>query len=115
MGAQSASPLRSVRFGMFELELSGGELRKHGHRIRLQEQPLRLLVCLLENPGTVVSREELARKIWPGGTFVDYEHGLNAAVARLRQVLRDSAENPRYIETVARKGYRFVAPIAAIP
>src|SRR3954447_14712015 len=99
-----------LHFGPFELDTKAGELRKHGLRIRLQEQPLKLLLCLLESPGAVVSRQELAQQIWPEGPFVDYEHGLNTAAARLRQVLRDSAENPRYIETVARKGYRFVAP-----
>src|SRR3954453_10357 len=81
----------------------------------LQEQPFKVLLCLLENEGRVVSRQELTQRIWPDGTFVDYEHGLNAAVARLRQALRDSAENPRYIETVARKGYRFIAPVIEIP
>jgi DNA-binding winged helix-turn-helix (wHTH) protein len=114
MGPQSGSSMRLVRFGVFELDVSAGELRKHGHRIRLQEQPLRLLICLVENSGAVVSREALTRTIWPEGTFVDYENGLNTAVARLRQALRDSAENPRYIETIARRGYRFVAPIAEI-
>jgi DNA-binding winged helix-turn-helix (wHTH) protein len=115
MGPQPGSSMRLVRFGVFELDMVAGELRKHGHRIRLQEQPLRLLSCLVENSGTVVSRETLTRTIWPDGTFVDYENGLNTAVARLRQVLRDSAESPRYIETVARRGYRFVAPIMEIP
>lgn len=105
---------RLLRFGPFELDTKAGELSKHGISLRLQEQPFRLLVCLLENPGAVVSRDELARRIWADGTFVDYEHGLNAAVTRLRQVLRDSAENPRYIETVARRGYRFIAPVNEI-
>lgn len=100
-----------LHFGPFELDTKAGELRKNGLLIRLQEQPLRLLVCLLDRPGAVVSRQELIKRIWPEGTFVDYDHGLNAAAARLRQVLRDSAENPRYIETVSGKGYRFVAHI----
>src|SRR6185437_746718 len=111
MSAGPESKLTMVRFGPFELDISAGELRKHGTAIRLQEQPLRLLVCLLEKPGAVVSREELARRIWPDGTFVDFEHGLNAAATRLRRALCDSAESPRYVETVARKGYRFIAPL----
>jgi DNA-binding winged helix-turn-helix (wHTH) protein len=115
MKAQPESCRRTLRFGVFELDSSTGELRKHGHVISLQEQPLKVLLCLLENEGAVVSRHELTQKIWSDGTFIDYEHGLNAAVARLRQALRDSAENPRYIETVARKGYRFIAPVTEIP
>jgi DNA-binding winged helix-turn-helix (wHTH) protein/Tfp pilus assembly protein PilF len=104
-------PDRLVRFGVFEFHLDSGELKKHGHTLRLQEQPRKLLHALLVQPGALVSRQELAETIWDQGTFVDFEHGLNAAVARLRQLLRDSAENPRYIETVSRKGYRFVAPL----
>ena len=106
---------RCLRFGVFELDTKASELRKHGVRIRLQEQPFKLLLCLLENPGVILSRQELASELWPEGVFVDYEHGLNAAVTRLRQALRDSAENPRYIETVARKGYRFIAPVVEMP
>jgi DNA-binding winged helix-turn-helix (wHTH) protein len=99
------------RFGVFELNPETGELRKHGISIRLQDQPLKVLLCLLERPGFLCSRESLIRSIWNEGTFVDYEHGLNAAVTRLRQVLGDSADHPRYIETVGRKGYRFIAPV----
>src|SRR5690349_17365399 len=109
------SKVTSWRFGPFELDTDAGELCKHGAKIRLQEQPLKLLACLLEKPGSLISREELAQRIWPGGTFVDFEHGLNAAVTRLRRALCDSAESPRYIETVARKGYRFIAPISGSP
>jgi Tol biopolymer transport system component/DNA-binding winged helix-turn-helix (wHTH) protein len=111
MNSRPESLGKCLRFGAFELDMKAGELRKHGIRIRLQEQPLKLLFCLVEKPGTIISRQELAAELWPAGTFVDYEHGLNAAVTRLRQVLRDSADSPRYIETVARRGYRFVAPV----
>lgn len=104
-----------MRFGVFELDSVTGELTKNRHRLRLQEQPRKILQALIDRPGALVSRDELVREIWPDGIFVDYEHGLNAAVARLRQILHDSAESPRYIETVARKGYRFIAPIEPNP
>ena len=97
------------RFGRFEVDLSTGELRKNGLRIHIQEQPLRILGALLERAGEPVTREELRERLWPSDTFVDFERSLNAAVAKLRQVLGDSAEQPRYVETVARRGYRFVA------
>lgn len=113
MRSTAESRASVVRFGVFELDTEAGELRKNGHTVRLQEQPRKVLEALLRKPGILISREDLARDIWPEGIFVDYEHGLNAAVARLRQILRDSAEDPRYIETVARKGYRFVAPVDA--
>lgn len=115
MNPRPESQGRCLRFGVFELDTTTGELRKHGIRIRLQEQPLKLLLSLLNKPGTILSRQELAHELWPAGTFVDYEHGLNAAVTRLRQVLRDSAENPRYVETIARRVYRFVAPVMEMP
>src|SRR5713101_6539240 len=115
MGAQPELDRQCVRFGVFELNTATGELRKHGVRVRLQDQPLKLLLCLLETPGGICNREDLIRRIWPEGTFVDYEHGLNATVTRLRQVTGDSAESPRYIETVGRKGYRFIAPVERIP
>jgi TolB-like protein/DNA-binding winged helix-turn-helix (wHTH) protein len=99
-----------VRFGLFELSSRSGELRKRGLRIALQEQPLRILNALLERPGHVVSREELCRRLWPEGTFVDFEHSLNAAVRRLRTTLGDDAEVPRFVETVHKRGYRFLAP-----
>src|ERR1700756_1974010 len=98
-------------FGVFELDLRAGELGKHGLRVRLQEQPFQVLAALLEHPGEVVTREELQKKLWPEDTFVDFEHSLNAAVKRLRAALNDSADQPRYIETQARRGYRFVAPV----
>src|SRR5690242_12519135 len=108
MGTDPSPLRRLLRFGAFELDTATGELRKLGIRIRLQEQPFKLLLCLIEARGTVVSREDLIRTIWPEGTFVDYDHGLNAAITRVRQALGDSAERPRYIETAARKGYRFM-------
>lgn len=106
MAALPLSPV--IRFDNFELDLRAGELRNGGIRIRLQEQPLLILQTLLENPGQVVTSEELQKKIWPADTFVDFDHGLHAAVNRLRAALNDSADRPRYVETVARRGYRFV-------
>lgn len=100
-----------TRFGEYELDHRAGELRKGGLRIRLQEQPLLVLQTLLETPGEVVTREELQKRIWPADTFVDFDHGLNAAVNRLRAALSDSADKPRYIETVARRGYRFIGKL----
>jgi len=102
----------SVRFADFEVDLRAGELRKRGRRIRLQEQPFRVLSMLVERSGDVVSREELRQKLWPADTFVDFDHGLNSAVARLRETLNDSAEQPRYVETIPKRGYRFIAEIA---
>lgn len=99
------------RFGAFELDRELAELRKRGVRIKLQDQPYRLLCVLLENAGQVVTREALCSLLWPKDTFVEFERSLNAAVAKLRQTLGDSAENPRFIETVARRGYRFIAPV----
>lgn len=105
-------PVRSlVRFGVFEVDRGSGELRKRGVRIRLQEQPLKILMLLLDRPGEIVTREQLRQILWPEGTFVDFEHSLNAAVAKLRQALGDSAENPRFVETIPRRGYRFIAPV----
>ena len=98
-----------LRFGVFELDLRAGELRKHGLLVRLQEQPFQVLTMLLEHPGEVVTREELQRKLWPANTFVDFDHGLNKAINKIRDALGDSAESPRFVETVARRGYRFLA------
>src|SRR5271155_2426769 len=100
-----------LRFGVFELDLRAGELRKLGFRVRLQEQPLQILTMLLEHPGEVISREELQKKLWPADTFVDFDHGLNKAVSKIREALGDSAESPRFVETVARRGYRFLADV----
>jgi len=100
-----------VRFGTFELNLQTGELRKRGQKIKLQEQPLQVLAALLERPGEMVSREELRSKLWPADTFVDFDHSLNAAIKRLRDALGESADAPVFIETLARRGYRFIAPV----
>ena len=103
--------VRIARFGVFELNLAAGELRKNGAKLRLQEQPFRVLALLLERTGDVITREEIRQKLWPADTFVDFDHSLNTAVNKLREVLGDSASNPRYIETLARRGYRFIAPV----
>src|SRR5438034_6867096 len=103
-----------LRFGVFELDLRAGELRKHGLRLRLQEQPFQVLAMLLENHGEVVTREELQKKLWPADTFVDFDHGLNKAINKIRDALGDSAESPRFVETVARRGYRFVAEVKVV-
>jgi len=101
-----------VRFEAFELDLRAGELRKDGAKpIRLPEQPFRILTMLLEHPGEVVTREEIRKKLWPNDTIVEFEHSISAAMNRLRQALGDSADNPRYIETLARRGYRFICPV----
>src|ERR1700733_6935225 len=98
-----------LRFGVFEVDLRAGELRKHGLRVRLQEQPFQVLATLLEHPGEVVTREELQKKLWPADIFVDFDHGLNKAINKVREALGDSAESPRFVETVARRGYRFLS------
>ena len=111
MAPAAPSNSRTIGFGVFELDLKAGELRKSGLRIRLQEQPFQILVMLLEHPGETVTREEIQQKLWPADTFVDFEHGINAAVKRLREALDDSADNPRFVETLARRGYRFIDPV----
>jgi DNA-binding winged helix-turn-helix (wHTH) protein len=105
----TAPPSRIIRFGVFEINLATGELRQRGQKVKLQEQPFQILVALLERPGELVTREELHSKLWPADTFVDFDHGLNAAVKRLRDALGESAERPMFVETVARRGYRFMA------
>ena len=109
--AQAATPRRVVHFGVYELDFGTGELRKGGLKIKLQGQPFHVLAVLLEHPGELVTREELLSRLWPSGTFVDFDHGLNVAVKKLRRALSDSADNPRFIETLSRRGYRFVAPV----
>src|SRR5271169_659042 len=101
----------SFTFGPYEADLPSGELRKNGTRIKIQDLPLRLMSVLAENPGQVVTREELQKRLWPDDTFVNFEDGLNTAVRKLREALCDDAEKPRYIETVPRRGYRFIAPV----
>ena len=111
---QSTSVLRVVRFHNFELDLGKAELRKSGHKIKIQDQPLQILQILLERPGELVTRDELRKKIWPVETFVDFDHGLYSAITRLREALEDSAESPHFIETRPRKGYRFIVPIVVV-
>lgn len=104
---------RVARFGVFELDLSAGELRKNGVKLRLQGQPFQVLALLLERAGDVVTREELQQRLWPSDTFVDFDHSLNTAINKVREALGDSASSPRYVETLARRGYRFIAPLQA--
>jgi len=99
------------RFGTYEADPDSGELRKSGVRLRVQEQPFQVLLVLLERPSEVVTREELRQKLWPADTFVDFDHSLNTVINKLREALSDSAANPRFIETLARRGYRFLAPV----
>lgn len=105
---------RRYRFGSFEVDTTTGELRRQGLRIKLNAQPFQVLSLLLERPGELLTREEISRELWPDGTFVDYEHGVNSAVNRIREALGDTAGNPRFVETLARRGYRFVAPVERI-
>jgi DNA-binding winged helix-turn-helix (wHTH) protein len=100
-----------VRFGVFEANLRTKELYRQGHRVRLQEQPFDVLAVLLEHAGDLVTRDQLRERVWPGSVFVDFEHGLNRAVNKLRRALGDTAENSRFVETLARRGYRFTAPV----
>jgi DNA-binding winged helix-turn-helix (wHTH) protein len=106
-----SEPMLHVVFGAFELDVRAGELRKHGVKIRLQEQPFRVLLMLLERPGEVVLREEIRKKLWPNDTIVEFAPSINAAIQRLRDALGDSADQPRYVETVARRGYRFIGEL----
>jgi DNA-binding winged helix-turn-helix (wHTH) protein len=107
-------PARSYRFGVYEADAATGELRRQGLRVKLNAQPFQVLCMLLEQPGELLTREEICRKLWPDGTFVDYEHGVNSAVNRIREALGDTAGNPRFLETLARRGYRFLAPVKRI-
>jgi cholera toxin transcriptional activator len=102
------------RFGVYEVDLTSGELRKSGIRLRLPDQAFRVLVAMLERPSEVVTREDLRLKLWPDGTFVDFDHGLNTIINKLREILGDTAANPRFIETLARRGYRFIAPVELV-
>jgi cholera toxin transcriptional activator len=107
-------PATRYRFGVFEVDSTTGELRRKGVRVKLHSQPFQVLFMLLERPGEMLTREEICRELWPDGTFVDYEHGVNSAVNRLRDALGDKASNPRFIETLPRRGYRFLAPVERI-
>jgi DNA-binding winged helix-turn-helix (wHTH) protein len=107
-------PAPRYRFGVFEADATTGELRRQGVRVKLNAQPFQMLLILLERPGELLTREEISRQLWPEGTFVDYEHGLNSAVNRIREALGDTAGNPRFVETLTRRGYRFVAPVERI-
>jgi cholera toxin transcriptional activator len=100
-----------IRFAEYEADLRSGELRRQGHRLKLQDKPFQVLAALLQRPGELVTREELRQSLWAADTFVDFEHGLNTAVNKVREALRDSANNPRFIETLPRRGYRFIGPI----
>src|SRR5215469_3704085 len=104
-----------LRFGTYEVDLRSGELRKAGVRIKIQQQPLKLLGVLLEHPGDVVTREELQACIWPDASFGDFDQAVNIAIAKLRGALSDAADNPRFIETIPRRGYRFIAEVVALP
>ena len=104
-------PAARYRFGIFEVDSASGELRRSGIRVKLHAQPLQILLMLLDRPGEIVTREEICRELWPDGTFVDYDHGVNSALNRLREALGDKAGNPRYVETLARRGYRFVGQL----
>jgi len=107
-------PARRYRFGAFEADATTGELRRQGVLIKLNAQPFQVLLLLIERPGELLTREEISRELWPEGTFVDYEHGVNSAVNRIREALGDSASKPRFVLTMARRGYRFVAPVDRI-
>jgi DNA-binding winged helix-turn-helix (wHTH) protein len=111
----AVGPTRMLRFGVFEFDLRTGELTKSGRKVSIQEQPARVLVALLEQPGEVVSREELQRKVWRADTFVDFDTGINKAIAKIREALSDSADSPRFVETLPRRGYRFIAPVQTVP
>ena len=107
-------PSTRYRFGVFELDSASGELRRGGLRVKLHSQPAQVLIMLLERRGETLTREEICRELWPDGTFVDFEHGVNSAVNRLREALGDKAGNPRFVETLARRGYRFLIPVERI-
>ena len=104
-----------VRFGTFEADLQSGELRKNGHKVQLQGQPFQVFAILLQHPGKLVTREELRLKVWPEDTFVDFDHGLNTTITKIRTALGDDADNPRFVETMPRRGYRFIAPVDSHP
>src|SRR5262250_1017029 len=110
-GSEESLSDRRVRFGVFEVGFRVGELRKNGLKVKLHAQPLAVLKILLQRPGEIVTREELQQQLWGSNTFVDFEHGLNKTINKLREALGDNADTPRYIETLPRRGYRFIAPV----
>jgi DNA-binding winged helix-turn-helix (wHTH) protein len=110
-GPMTTKPASKYSFGIFELDLRSGELRKNGSRLKIQDQSLRVLALLLDHPGELVTRDELRNQLWPADTFVDFDHSINVAIKRLREALSDEAENPRFIETLPKRGYRFIAPV----
>jgi DNA-binding winged helix-turn-helix (wHTH) protein len=114
MTIDSEATSTRLRFGLFELDLKTGELRKSGAKVRLQEQPFRVLAMLVERPGELVTREELRAHLWPDAVFVDFDHGLGKAVSKIRRALGDLAESPRFVETLERRGYRFIAPVERV-
>src|ERR1700758_438654 len=109
-----AQSRRAVKFGAFEADFAAGELRKNGAKIRLQDQPFQVLALLLENPGQVVTREELRQKLWSADTFVDFDNGLNTCINKIREALGDTTEKPRFVETLPRRGYRFIGALPAV-
>ena len=109
-----ASRTRFIRFGSFQLDLKAGELRRNGVKVRVPDQSIQLLAMLMERQGEVVTREELHQRLWPNGTIVEFDHSINAAIMRLRQALEDSAEEPRFIETLPRRGYRFIFQVEQV-
>src|SRR5215831_11246100 len=109
--SQAARSIQLIKFGPYEVNLNSGELFKHGLRIKLQDRPFQILSILLREPGQVITREQLRSELWDNNTFVDFEHGISTAINKLRQALCDSAERPRYIETVGRRGYRVIATV----
>jgi DNA-binding winged helix-turn-helix (wHTH) protein len=115
LSAMAATGNARYKFGLFEANLDSGELFRNGQKLRLQEQPFQVLVVLLERSGELVTREELRQRIWATDTFVDFDHSLNTAVNKLRDTLGDGAANPRFIETLPRRGYRFIAPVQSVP
>lgn len=107
-------PSHKFAFGVYEADPASGELRKNGMKVKIQEQPFQILLVLLEHPGEVITREDLRLRLWPADTFVDFDHGLNTAINKLREAVGDSASNPRFVETLARRGYRFIAPVKVL-
>src|SRR5246500_1968654 len=113
-GMESPPPNSVLRFGTYEVSLQSGEVRKAGLRVRVQQQPMKLLEVLLEHPGEVVTRDELRSRVWPNESFGDFDQALNIAIGKLRSALGDSAENPRFIETLPKRGYRFIADVSVL-